>query len=180
MTKILLACACLAAAALFTGPAAASGSKPIYKCVDAKGAMTFQAAPCTAGAQQSEVKLREPPKEPEAADDEEREFDPETGQPIEVAVAVSYECTTAQGWTFYKHKPCPPGIRVAKPGAAVDKSDQLAQTQGEWVRVTSAPVTRMEACRRIAEGTARKGHVFDDVVTDRDRGTGNDPCRPPK
>jgi len=179
MKKSLITSACLTAAWALCGTAAAAQppSKTMFKCVDAAGVTTFQALPCTAGAKQSEVKLREPVKESGAQPEQAPEIDPETGLPVEPKPLVSYECTTAQGWTFYKHRPCPPGVRVPTPGATtVDASDTLAATQGEWIRVSGAPVPRLEACRRIAEGPARKGHVFDDVATERDRAAGNDPC----
>lgn len=179
IVSVCLASACLAFACALCGTAAAAPppSKTMFKCVDANGVTTFQALPCVSGAKQSEVKLREPPKEAEPPVDEAPQIDPETGEPVGAKPLVSYECTTAQGWTFYKHRPCPPGVRVAAPGAdPADKSDALAATRGEWVRVSGAPVPRLEACRRIAEGPARKGHVFDDVATERDRAAGNDPC----
>ncbi|HJU38318.1 MAG TPA: DUF4124 domain-containing protein, partial [Tahibacter sp.] len=120
MKNTFLANACLAVAALLAAPAAtASNDRTFYKCVDANGVTTFQAAPCAAGSQQSEVKLREPPPEAQSPGGEEvPQTDPATGLPIEKPVVVSYECTTAQGWTFYKHRPCPPGVRLAPTGAA--------------------------------------------------------------
>lgn len=168
--------ACFAAAFALAGPAGAAPGKPIFKCVDAAGTTTFQAAPCDAGTQQSEVKLREEPKseEPRA------EVDPETGFPVEEPrIAVSYECTTSKGWVFYKHRPCPPGVREAKPVAnPKDRSDSLAATRGEWLRVTGAQITRLQACRRINDVGAgsRPGRVFDDIVSDRERALGHDPC----
>ncbi|HVJ61545.1 MAG TPA: DUF4124 domain-containing protein [Tahibacter sp.] len=180
MKNSLIASLCLAVAWSLCGPAAAAPpSKTMFKCVDAVGVTTFQGQPCTAGAKQSEVKLREPPKEAEPPLVEEPQIDPETGEPIDPnKPLISYECTSAQGWTFYKHKPCPPGVRVAKPGAAAsDKADVLAATQGEWVRVSGAPISRLEACHRIAEGGTRQGRPFDDVVSERDRAAGRDPCR---
>lgn len=171
------------------GTAAADSAKPIFKCVASNGAITFQSAPCATGAAQSEVKLRAEPKPPAPVEDappaesaEPPPIDPETGLPIEhaaPAVLVSYECTTSKGWVFFKHRPCPPGIREATPAKNPhDPSDRLAATQGEWLRVTGAPITRTEACRRINDlsAGAREGRVFDDITSDRDRAAGNDPC----
>ena len=186
--KKLFTGACLCALLAWCGVAIAAQGKPIYKCVAPAGAVTFQSDPCAPGSTQSEVKLREAPK-PEPAEltvveaaPPTHAFDPETGLPVEqppAKVLVSYECTTSKGWVFFKHRPCPPGIREARPAQnPLDPSDRLAATQGEWLRVTGAPIPRIEACRRINDlsAGAREGRVFDDVASDRDRAAGNDPC----
>ena len=189
-----------ACAALLWMCMASAHAASIYKCVDARGHLSFQDIACTDHAQQHKLDVRPLPT---------------IGDPAEVAAAerrreaahdrhsmrsarkkrasprrsrakpeVSWECRAADGEVFYRHTRCPssiPGDGVVRTAYAEKQSRQNRRGRhNAWgrVRVHGVKVPRAEACRRIhsAGAAVRDGHLRDADVSTYDHLMGRDPC----
>jgi hypothetical protein len=184
--------------------AATAQAAPIYKCVDAQGATSFQSVPCPGKATQTEVVLgREampPAPEPKAEAESERPNPPDAGtssrlerlqgpQPTPpppaqaaappAAEKVSYQCTAQDGSVFYTHQPCPSRIRS---GTSTTVSDvggaHRVSTDGNYLQVTQKTVSRELACREMRKPSAsdRQGYAYDQKTATYDKLVGRDPC----
>lgn len=177
----------------------------IYKCVDASGAIAFQAAPCVAPAAQTAMQVRGQPlldadapasaiaevslpaQESAASFRRSRAHTPaRRGSHRKRAQTTSWECRAADGEVFYRHTRCPHSV----PGDGAMRSDgAYAVTRGRtsrsrarsaWdpVPVHARKVSRLEACRQINAPAAvdRDGHARDEQVSVYEHDLGRDPC----
>lgn len=195
-----------AAALLCLLIAGEAGAGAIYKCVNAGGALAFQATPCAAEDTQTAVEIREQPlidaEAPPASVDvvrpaaggirirhampRERSRSRTTPDRLRATQAISWECRAADGEVFYRHTRCPhsvPGDGVMRSGGTY----ALGRGRGSRTRARSAwdpvpvhahKVSRSEACRRInaAAAVERDGSVRDEHVSVYDHDVGRDPC----
>ncbi len=173
---------------------------PVYKCLDAHGAVAFQDTPCAARSAQAKLDVTGQPL-----------IDPDAPSAVSLArkgrttaarsrasggrasaartksakPVMSWECRAADGEVFYRHTRCPsslPGDGVARwaDGNGVSGA-RSRRGRGAWapVPVRGTRITREQACRRInATATAgRDGHERDEKVSAYDHSMGRDPCR---
>lgn len=172
----------LLALAALAGPARVAHAESVYKCRNADGTVAFQDRACAVGAAQSQVDIAPPPPAAPSPDYGRERND--AGRSVHAASssrastrerreAVSYECRAANGEVFYRHGACP-GRITADAGAA-----KRGRGSSTAFAVTSAPLPRGEACRRMAAAGSigRAGHARDESVSTYDRNLGRDPCR---
>lgn len=181
--------------------AAGAHAAPIYKCVDAQGAVAFQDTPCDARGRQVEVAAAEQPlidaaaprATPQAAKPSPQRTHAGRPRPTATranasakppAVADAWECHAANGEVFYRHTACPSTIAgdgVVRERYVEHRNGTRARTdRGAWGRVPvhGAKVTRAAACQRMhsAAAAGRDGHQRDAQVSTYDRLMGRDPC----
>lgn len=166
---------------LLLGLAGGVRAAPVYKCIDAQGAVAYQQLPCSAGVDERTVEIAPAPayaKSPEYAIDR-----PEPAPKMRVTrttrrepQAMSYECRTADGQVFYRHASCPHSV-ASSSGSAL--SGRSGRGSSGSTSVSSTRVPRDEACSRIhgAGAIGRSGHQHDEDVSTYDRNLGRDPCR---
>lgn len=195
-----------AAALLWLLIAGGASAGTVYKCVNAGGALAFQATPCAAEDAQTAVEIREQPlidakASPSSVDvvrpaaggfhihrasSRERSRNRTTPDRLRASQATSWECRAADGEVFYRHTRCPhsvPGDGVMRSGGTY----ALGRGRGGRTRARSAwdpvpvharKVSRSEACRRINAIAAveRDGSMRDEHVSAYDHDLGRDPC----
>ena len=148
-----------------------------YKCMDASGAVAFQAVPCAESQHATAIDLAPSPAaapSPHYALEHDR---PSSFYRHDVHVAhakteMAYECRTGNGEVFYRLSHCPRSV--------ADKSDNHRGKDATHAgTVSSHPVTRAMACSemRRAGAVGRKGHEYDESISTYDRNLGNDPCK---
>ena len=148
----------------------------VYKCRGADGAIAYQDHACAKSTVESQVEIAPAPP-PSASPD----YGRETRAPRETYVrthastpvrreTVSYACRAANGEVFYRHGTCP--AKITAKGVSGKKA-------GESYGVTAEPLSRSEACRRMASAGSigRAGHERDERVSTYERNLGRDPCR---
>jgi hypothetical protein len=143
---------------------------PVFRCVDAAGAIAFQDRPCANGQHQSEVTIEPAPvpsRSPEYAVEEGR---PHAGNRASRrtharARAVAFECHASDGRVFYRLGACPHAVKAAD-GSRTP------------VHVSAQRVDRDRACRQMRRAGAigRAGHEFDEKISTYDKNLGRDPC----
>jgi hypothetical protein len=181
---------------LITGSATAG---TIFKCVDASGAIAFQAVPCGGHGRQTAMQVRAQPlidanaqaprfaPEPKASSRKSRR-DVRTRAGSRRGrgnAATSWECRAADGEVFYRHTHCPHSV----PGDGVMRSTGryvLRRGRGRrggrdaWspVSVHARKVPRELACRRINAVAAveRDGSARDEHASVYEHDLGRDPC----
>lgn len=173
-----------------------SRAASVYKCVDGKGAITFQQIACTAGATGQKVKLRaEPPVPPsglppgtivtrDSSSVASRGAEPPSLPPrnppsvdpfypsgADAGRARGFECRTAAGVTFYRVDECPRNLEVG--------SMPTYSARGEFsgsvpinMPVKSREISNAEACNKMGRQPMRY-----DTVSSYDKRNGKDPCR---
>jgi hypothetical protein len=178
----------------------------IFKCVDGNGGVSYQQIPCTQGGQQSEVVIRNDlstpapasPNNPRNAQIIEKSngdaiSNYQASAPAQAVSHVpppvsngfstsprdtSYECRLPNGEVFYRHDSCP---STASTGSSTthDSIRGTWSTSSNDVSVTSRPVSREEACRKMnsAGAIGRDGRARDQQVSTYDKNLGRDPCR---
>lgn len=150
---------------------------PVYKCVDAAGAVTFQDRPCAAAQVQSEVEIDPAPAhatapqyavETHAQRTNYRESRPQARS----AHATAYECRASDGRVFYRLGACPRSL-AAEGGVSRGKN-----RSGNSVSVSGHAIARDEACAQMrrAGSIGRGGHEFDEHISTYDKNLGRDPC----
>lgn len=196
MLRLLLLVLALAG---FAAPVSAA---TVYKCTDNEGYIAYQNTFCTTQQQSRVMQFAPPPKPGPAAPVTEnragkgkargqaaggrgraaaRSSRPR-GQRAAAAVVPpenqSWECRLGNGEVFYQHAPCPAG-------AYASHSESHSPTRGRrrgadrLTPVSSKPISRAEACRRIhaPSASSRAGHERDEDVSTYERNLGRDPCR---
>lgn len=160
----------------------------VYKCVDAKGAITFQQIACSPGVRGVQVKLRsEPPVPPSALPSgafassgaalpsftpTRANVDPPFAPSSpDSARARGFECRTAAGVTFYRVDECPRSLVVGST-PAYSAGGQLHGGVPINMPVTSREISNSEACNKMGRQPMRY-----DTVSSYDRRNGKDPCR---
>jgi len=176
-------CCGLLAAMLLSS--AAIAAEPVFKCVDAQGAVAYQDKPCPRAAQQTEVEPSEHVSPPAGAPDEPAARAPAARDasaprtpraPTAAAVpAESWQCNASDGEVFYRHDVCPDTItttitQVCGKRGCIDRTNTA--------HVTASAVTRAEACGQIHAPAAgdRPGHQHDQTVSTYEHDLGHDPC----
>lgn len=164
----------------------------VYRCTDARGAVTFQDRPCVVAAAQTRVVLAPAPAytaSPQYATKREtttrqvpRAAHAHTASRSgESAGAASYECRTGDGQVFYRHSACPRSVAAVDQGPSAHLGHG-ARTKGaaaKSVAVTSTRIARADACyeMRRAGAPGRSGRGHDQDVSTYDKNLGRDPCR---
>jgi len=168
-------------------------AESVYKCRDVRGAIAYQDHACGDGARQTRIEVASAPPPPPAtaaaaASDRGEVRGHRTSYSHREASAASsrvvhsrdreagsYECRAANGEVFYRHSSCPKSIStqdIARGGARGKRSRDLARSE-----VSAVPLSRSEACRRLAAAGGRAGRDRDEQVSTYDRNAGRDPCR---
>lgn len=162
--------------------AASAQAGSVYRCRGTDGRVAYQDRPCTGAQQQTRIELATPPA-PAASPDygvtaaarpkSSSRGLRASGRAGARGESSSYECRGANGEVFYRHWACPKSIPA--PGAGGRRRSGEASS----VAVTAAPLTRAEACRRLAAAGSigRRGRDRDERVTTYERNAGRDPCR---
>jgi len=147
---------------------------PVYKCRGTDGAIAYQDHACSKASVETEVEIAPaPPPSPSPdyahAPPRATSVRAHAGVPAR-RETVSYACRAANGEVFYRHGTCP--AKITAKGAPGRKS-------GESYTVTAEPLSRSEACRRMASAGSigRAGHERDESVSTYERNLGRDPCR---
>lgn len=184
--------------------AGTASADTIYRCVDASGAVAFQAVPCAAHDAQTAMQVRgqplidgEAPDSPPArltspAYDTDAFFRgsrghvrTRAGSKRKRAQATSWECRAADGEVFYRHTHCPhsvPGDGVMRSTGSYVVRRGRGRRGGHdaWspVAVHARKVSRSEACRRINAVAAveRDGSRRDERTSAYEHDLGRDPC----
>lgn len=175
----------------------------VYKCVDAKGAVAYQAATCPDRAKQSEVTIRkdfsrQQPKFPPPIGSAALSSPIAPTAPIPPALPAppasaskppqqkinavhSYECRMSGGEVFYTHNHCPLSVFTGNHSVvSYDRFGNLAVTDASSnSSIEERAISRAEACRMINAHSAigRLGHKHDEVPSTYDKNSGRDPCR---
>lgn len=159
--------------------AAAAKAESVYRCRDASGSIAYQDGPCADAQRQIRVELIPAPPAAPSPDYGVAHPTPPTrasrasrrGRPG--AEPSSYECRAANGEVFYRHSACPRSIPASDPGG------RRRSGEASSAAVTATPLTRREACRRLAAAGSigRSGRDRDERVTTYERNAGRDPCR---
>lgn len=157
-------------------------AESIYRCRGADGPVVYQDRPCAGAQRQSRIELAAAP--PVAASPDYGVAAPARAKGAtrdRGAVAHrggrqtpgSYECRAANGEVFYRHSSCPKSIAPPQRGGGRRGGEPSS------VAVSAAPLTRAEACRRLAAAGSigRSGRDRDERVTTYERNAGRDPCR---
>jgi hypothetical protein len=168
-------------AAVLSGWLLAAASAPaatVYRCRGTDGHVAYQDRPCADVRRQTRI---EPP--PAASPDygvtaAARPKAPPRGSRATGRARLreqpsSYECRAANGEVFYRHSACPKSIPAANGGGRRRGGETAAAA------VTAVPLTRAEACRRLAAAGSigRSGRDRDERVSTYERNAGRDPCR---
>jgi hypothetical protein len=168
---------------LILGAAHRGQAESVYKCRNARGDIAYQDHACTNLQQETRIEIAKAP--------------PPAAMPVHSVAArarsnargdiarpssrhrrsgnrevLSYECRASNGDVFYRHAGCPKSIKT-------DGIVRGSQRGGSSATVSAAPLTRSEACRRLASAGSigRSGHERDEQVSTYDRNAGRDPCR---
>ena len=159
----------------------------IYKCVDARGDVTYQAASCAA--QQRESIVEVPPAPAYAPPPHyvvERDArDAAVRQPHLASRAavreMAYECHVSDGRIFYRLGNCPHSIPGSTDAAQKPRRGKSGSSHsgGGSAQVSSRRIPREEACHEIhrAGAIGRNGHEFDEHVSTYEHNLGHDPCK---
>lgn len=179
-------------AVLLLASYAAGARAEVYKCTDARGAVSFQDQPCARAASQSAVALAPAPAYAASpAYAVERETNPHGARRVgpvrattrrgEAIAATSYECRTADGQVFYRHGACPHSVAAidAQGAAHRGRAATSKSSAGKSVAVTSTRISREDACYELrrAGAVGRSGRIHDQDVSTYDKNLGRDPCR---
>ena len=154
---------------------------PIYRCRQPDATLAFQDRPCVDAQQQREIELPPAPAAQPSPDygiakkaAANSMFAHSRRTPTH-AEPVSWECRAAGGEVFYQHTHCP---------ATITHTDAHPRGRGRTsakttLAVTSTPLPRAEACRRMQGGGAagRSLRDHDQAVSTYERNLGRDPCR---
>ena len=183
-------CRVIAILLLIVGGAATVHAESVYKCRDSRGSIAYQDRACADSTRQSLLEIASPP--PVApAPDYGRDTPPRASRSrsthvslqqsrAHAAADVSYECRAVDGEVFYRHSRCPGSITQSsqRRSAARGAASRRGSTPSS-VAVSARPLTRGEACRRMASAGSigRAGREHDETVSTYDRNAGRDPCR---
>lgn len=175
---------------LLVGRMASVQAGSVYQCVDGDGAVTFRDRPCAATASQSEVVLAPAPAvspaTKRAADEKANMSGPRPAKRAagsrrtDSAAATSYECRTADGQVFYRHRACPKSVPALDRGSGKHPGRSAgAKNSATSVAVISTRIPREEACYELRRGgaTGRLGRDHDQDASTYDKNLGRDPCR---
>lgn len=180
---------------MFALPPAFAGQ--VYKCVDVKGAIAYQAVPCPDRAKQSEVTLRKDfsPQQPKVPPPLKSAalaspIPPALPPPPasaskppqqKISAVHSYECRMSGGEVFYTHNHCPLSVFTGNHSVvSYDMFGNLAVMDASSnSSIEERAISRAEACRMINAHSAigRLGHKHDEVPSTYDKNSGRDPCR---
>jgi len=163
-------------------------AESVYKCVDADGAVAYQAFACAAQQSQDVIAIPPPPRYAPSPHYLVARQD-QTAAPRTPSAArertpkqTAFECRASDGRIFYRLGGCPHSIAGAT-SAAVGKGHRgttgAARSGGGTVTVAARRVPREEACHEIhrAGAISRDGHEFDEQVSTYERNLGHDPCK---
>jgi hypothetical protein len=174
----------LAGAGLIAWDAMGSAqASSIHRCRDAEGHVAFQDFACAEMQEEERVEIAAapPPAPSPVYGHPPHEHAPERARrvagrsrPAASRAPVSYECRAGDGEVFYRHSPCPKSIRI-RTAASGGRGQRAERT--ESVPVAGTPLSRSEACRRLAASAARSGRERDDQVSTYEHNIGRDPCR---
>ncbi|MCQ4166514.1 DUF4124 domain-containing protein [Tahibacter harae] len=199
MLRLLLVTALVLA---FAGLAAPVTAATVYKCTDGEGNIAYQNTFCATHENARVMRFAPAPKPGSAAPVAESRTGKSKargkpagnrgraasrasrsrGQRATAAAAPaedqSWECRLGNGEVFYQHAPCPGG-------AYASHDETHSATRGrrksglQLTPVSSKPISRAEACRRIhaPSASSRPGHERDEDVSTYERNLGRDPCR---
>ena len=159
-------------------------AQSVYKCRDASGHLAYQDHACANAQQETRVDIV--PAPPVSASPEygvarsARTMSPRAsahkasrGGGASTRELASFECRASNGEVFYRHSGCPKSIKAGDTASGRGSKQGVAP-----VTVSGAPLSRSEACRRLAAGgPGRAGHERDEQVSTYDRNAGRDPCR---
>jgi len=162
-------------------------AESVYKCVDAHGAIAYQAQTCDASQRQSVINIPPAPLPAPAPHYVLARQDEQAARPLHAARErasreMAYECRVSDGRVFYRLAACPHSIaRESMNAAATSHHGKSGSTRssGGAAQVASRRVPREEACREIhrAGAIGRDGHEFDEHVSTYERNLGHDPCK---
>ncbi|MBS0569485.1 MAG: DUF4124 domain-containing protein [Proteobacteria bacterium] len=151
---------------------------PVYKCIDASGAIAYQDRPCISAQAQREVEIAPAPAvvpSPQYAvqTHAQRASYRTERLPRRTSHATAYECRASDGRVFYRLGACPRSLAVEGGGASRGKS-----RGGSSVSVSGHPVPREDACyqMRRAGSIGRGGREYDEQISTYDKNLGRDPC----
>jgi len=182
--------------------AGATHAGDVYQCVDAKGALAFQATPCAAHSGQTVMRIREQPLMDSEASRSfvfpgrdagassvgpRKPFHARAASPRSGAKrATSWECRAADGEVFYRHSHCPhsvsgDGVMRSTGTYAISRGrGGRTRTKSAWdpVPVHASKVPRAVACEQINAVAAveRDGSARDEHVSAYAHDLGRDPC----
>jgi hypothetical protein len=162
-------------------------AESVYKCVDAHGAIAYQAQTCDASRQrQSVIDIAPPPPLAPAphyvlARQDEQAARPLRGAREHAPREMAYECRVSDGRIFYRLGTCPHSLGADAGAGSKSKRGKGGGTRGAGaaVHVASRQIPREQACHEIhrAGAIGRDGHEFDERVSTYERDLGHDPCR---
>ena len=172
---------------LLLGLAVGVRAESVYKCVDARGAVAYQAIACAGSQLQSVVAIARAPayapsphyvlaRDREAAAPRARFATRERA-----SQETAFECRASDGRLFYRLGVCPHSIGAdGSRGSAKSHSGKGGNARGGGsVSVATRRVPREQACHEIhrAGAIGRDGHEFDEQVSTYERNLGHDPCK---
>jgi len=176
-----------AAGLLLLGLALGVRAESVYKCIDAQGAVTYQAIACDAQKSQSVIAIPAPPRyAPSPHYVVARQVEPAAPHAANHERApreTAFECHASDGRTFYRLGACPHSLAGETPASAAGKGHRgkagAARNGGGAVTVVSRRISREEACHEIhrAGAIGRAGHEFDEHISTYERNLGHDPCK---
>lgn len=169
-----------------------ASAESVYKCRDARGATAYQDHACSDPSRQTQVQIAAAPSlavAPSVHADPHKAGGASTSRRAGASASanvsshgrsrahesVSFECRAANGEVFYRHSSCPKSIRTQDIARGERGGKRLSG--GGRSEVSAVPLTRAEACRRLAASGGRAGHDRDDQVSTYERNAGRDPCR---
>ncbi|MEO7431434.1 MAG: DUF4124 domain-containing protein [Dokdonella sp.] len=166
----------------------AAFAQSIYKCRDARGGTAYQDHVCSDPSGQTHIEIAPSPSSAVAATREVVAYTSPGDSTMQRAharassrarprghEALSYECRAANGEVFYRHSSCPKSISTQDIARAQSRGKRSA---GDGrAEVSAVPLSRAEACRRLAASGGRAGHARDEQVSTYERNAGRDPCR---
>jgi hypothetical protein len=163
-------------------------AESVYKCVNAKGGISYQQVSCGAEQQQSTIAIAPAPRYAPSPhyvlarkDDEARPRSPAPAHE-RASNETAFECHVSDGRIFYRLSACPHSIAGAATASAAKshrgKSD-TPRNGGGSAQVSARRIPRDEACREIhrAGAIGRDGHDFDERVSSYEHNLGHDPCK---
>lgn len=172
---------------LLLGMAAGVRAETAYKCVDAQGAVAYQAIACDAQQSQSVIAIPPPPRYAPSPHYAVMRRD-EVAAPRTRIVArertpkeTAFECRASDGRVFYRLGTCPHSIGADSSGGASKShrgKSNNAHSSGT-VSVAAHQVALEQACHEIhrAGALSRDGHEFDEHVSTYEHNLGHDPCK---
>ncbi|TLY51266.1 MAG: DUF4124 domain-containing protein [Gammaproteobacteria bacterium] len=173
---------------LFALAAGVKAAVPLYRCDDARGAVTFQDRPCSVQEIEQAVAV-EPapayaPSPTYALDTLAREPRPlRSGfNRVRNSGAQSWECRTADGQVFYRHHGCPRAIAAGDASTTAHGGmhrGKASSSNAKTVSVHAVRIPREEACAQMRRASAigRNGHAHDEDASTYDKNLGRDLCR---